>query len=212
VELAPANRDGRPPRRAQGAGRDAGSRWACKASNDGLLDALGRQHTTSQIYRAYELIRAQGFASVNIDHDVCAARARARNNGAPTSPRHCGSRPNHLSTYCLTFEEDTALWIKLSQGKVKLDADKEAAFYVKTWEFSSSRPATPSMRCRTSRAQVTNASTISTPWNMHEWGGARGRRARRSTPGWRAANSSDLALWHADLGRRPPRDPRTGWR
>ena len=32
-----------------------------------LLDALGRQHTPAQIYRAYDLIRARGFASVNLD-------------------------------------------------------------------------------------------------------------------------------------------------
>src|SRR3954463_10104689 len=32
-----------------------------------LLDALGRLHTPAQIYRAYELIRAQGFSSVNLD-------------------------------------------------------------------------------------------------------------------------------------------------
>ena len=32
-----------------------------------LLDALGRQHTREQIYRAYERVRAADFASVNLD-------------------------------------------------------------------------------------------------------------------------------------------------
>ena len=32
-----------------------------------LLEALGRQHTREQIYRAYERIRAVGFRSVNLD-------------------------------------------------------------------------------------------------------------------------------------------------
>lgn len=42
--------------------------------------------------------------------------------------------PDHISTYCLTFEEDTALFVKLSQGKVTLDVEKEAAFYETTWD------------------------------------------------------------------------------
>jgi oxygen-independent coproporphyrinogen-3 oxidase len=42
-------------------------------------------------------------------------------------------KPDHLSTYCLTFEEDTALWVKLSQGRVKLDTEHEARLYEATW-------------------------------------------------------------------------------
>ena len=32
-----------------------------------LLDALGRQHSLDQIYRAYDLVRAADFQSVNLD-------------------------------------------------------------------------------------------------------------------------------------------------
>ena len=42
--------------------------------------------------------------------------------------------PDHISTYCLTFEEDTALWVKLSQGRIRLDPGNEAAMYERTWE------------------------------------------------------------------------------
>ena len=34
--------------------------------------------------------------------------------------------PEHLSTYCLTFEEDTAMYVRLSEGKVELGAEREA--------------------------------------------------------------------------------------
>ena len=43
--------------------------------------------------------------------------------------------PDHLSTYCLTFEEDTAMYVRLSEGKVELDFDREAEFYEKAWSL-----------------------------------------------------------------------------
>lgn len=171
----------------------------------GLLDALGRQHTPAQVYRAYDLIRAQGFASVNLDL-MFALPGQTEAQWQADLAEAVRLAPDHLSTYCLTFEEDTALWVKLSQGKVKLDADKEAAFYVKTWEFLEaagypqyevSNFARPGHQCRH------NLNT----WHMHEWVGL-GPSGASQHAGWRAANPSDLALWHADLaaGRRATAD------
>ncbi len=171
----------------------------------GLLDALGRQHTTAQVYRAYDLIRAAGFASVNLDL-MFALPGQTEAQWRADLTEAVRLAPDHLSTYCLTFEEDTALWVKLSQGKVKLDADKEAAFYLKTWEFLEtvgyaqyevSNFARPGHSCRH------NLNT----WNMHEWVGL-GPSGASQHAGWRAANPADLTLWHADLaaGRRATAD------
>ena len=173
--------------------------------NEGLLDALGRQHTTHQIYRAYELIRAAGFASVNIDL-MFALPGQTEEQWRADLTEALRLAPDHLSTYCLTFEEDTALWIKLSQGKVKLDADKEAAFYVKTWEFLESSGYAQyevSNFARKGHQCVHNLNT----WNMHEWVGL-GPSGASQHAGWRSANPSDLTLWHADLaaGRRANTD------
>jgi oxygen-independent coproporphyrinogen III oxidase len=171
----------------------------------GMLDALGRQHTTAQVYRAYELIRAQGFASVNLDlmfalPNQTAAQWRADLDEAVRLA------PDHISTYCLTFEEDTALWVKLSQGKVKLDADKEAAFYRNTWDYLGaagypqyevSNFARPGHACRH------NLNT----WHMHEWVGL-GPSAASQQGGWRSSNPPDLARWLDDVaaGRRATAD------
>jgi oxygen-independent coproporphyrinogen-3 oxidase len=161
-----------------------------------LLDALGRQHTTEQVYRAYDLIRGAGFASVNLDL-MFALPGQTEEQWRADLTEMLRLAPDHLSTYCLTFEEDTALWIKLSQGKVKLDADKEAAFYEKTWEFLESSGyaqyevsnfARPGHQCRH------NLNT----WNMHEWVGL-GPSAASQHAGWRAANPPDLTQWHADV-------------
>ena len=173
--------------------------------DDALLDALGRQHTTNQIYRAYDLIRGAGFASVNLDL-MFALPGQTEEQWRADLTEVLRLAPDHLSTYCLTFEEDTALWIKLSQGKVKLDADKEAAFYVKTWEFldtSGYAQYEVSNFARKGHQCVHNLNT----WNMHEWVGL-GPSGASQHAGWRAANPSDLTLWHADLdaGRRAATD------
>ena len=171
----------------------------------GLLDALGRQHTANQIYRAYDLIRAEGFASVNLDL-MFALPGQSEEQWRADLTEALRLAPDHLSTYCLTFEEDTALWIKLSQGKVKLDADKEAAFYVKTWEFLESSGYAQYEVSNFARKGHQCAHNLNT-WNMHEWVGL-GPSGASQHAGWRAANPSDLAQWHADLaaGRRATAD------
>lgn len=170
-----------------------------------LLEALGRLHTKEQILRAYDRVRAADFASVNLDlmfalpgqtgaeweADVRAAVALA---------------PDHLSTYCLTFEEDTALWVKLSQGRVKLDPEHEAKLYESTWlqlaaagyqQYEVANFARPGHACRH------NLNT----WHMHEWIGL-GPSAASQHAGWRGANVSDLDRWLAHLagGRRVTED------
>jgi oxygen-independent coproporphyrinogen-3 oxidase len=173
--------------------------------NDGLLDALGRQHTPAQVYRAYELIRAQGFASVNLDL-MFALPGQTEEQWRADLDEAMRLAPDHLSTYCLTFEEDTALWVKLSQGKVKLDADKEALFYQRTWDYLAaagyaqyevSNFARPNHACRH------NLNT----WAMHEWVGL-GPSAASQHDGWRAANPADLGQWLGDVaaGRRATSD------
>jgi oxygen-independent coproporphyrinogen-3 oxidase len=163
-----------------------------------LLDALGRQHTREQIFQAYERIRAVGFASVNLDlmfalpgQDEAAWLSDVR--------QAVELAPDHLSTYCLTFEEDTALWVKLSQGKVKLNPEREAQLYEMTWaeldqagyaQYEISNFARPGHAC------IHNLNT----WRMHEWIGL-GPSAASQFAGYRGANIADLEEWLARVGR-----------
>ena len=173
--------------------------------NDTLLDALGRQHTPAQIYRAYELLRTEGFASVNLDL-MFALPNQTEAQWRADLDQALRLAPDHLSTYCLTFEEDTAMWIKLSQGKVKLDPDKEAAFYLHTWEYLGaagyaqyevSNFARPGHQC------LHNVNT----WSMQEWVGL-GPSAASQQAGLRSSNPADLAKWLDDVaaGRRATAD------
>jgi len=170
-----------------------------------LLDALGRQHTPAQVYRAYDLIRGQGFPSVNLDL-MFALPNQTETQWHQDLAEALRLAPDHLSTYCLTFEEDTALWVKLSQGKVKLDVDKEAVFYRGTWDFLEAagfRQYEISNFARPGHACRHNLNT----WNMHEWVGL-GPSAASQHDAWRSSNPADLTRWHADIdgGRRAMTD------
>ncbi len=101
--------------------------------DDVTLDALGRRHSPKQIMEAWELIEAAGFASRNLDL-IFAIPGQDEKRWTDDLHRAMSLKPDHLSTYCLTFEEDTAMFVKLSQGKVKIDRELEARLYRRTWE------------------------------------------------------------------------------
>ena len=101
--------------------------------DDVTLDALGRRHSPKQIMEAWELIEAAGFASRNLDL-IFAIPGQDEKRWTDDLYRAMELKPDHLSTYCLTFEEDTAMFVKLSQGKVKIDRELEAFLYRLTWE------------------------------------------------------------------------------
>lgn len=163
-----------------------------------LLEALGRAHTPSQVRRAYDRIRSAGFANVNLDlMFALPGQSEAEWEGDLAEALALG--PEHLSTYCLTFEEDTALWVKLAQGRVRLDPAREERLYRSTWsrlaeagfeQYEISNFARPGRACRH------NLNT----WLMHEWIGL-GPSAASQQGGWRGANPPDLRLWLSRLGQ-----------
>ena len=163
-----------------------------------LLDALGRQHTREQALRAYALGREAGFPSVSLDL-MFALPGQTEKEWLDDLAEAIALGPDHISTYCLTFEEDTALWVKLSQGKVKRSEDREAELYLSTWkclaeagygQYEVSNFARPGHACRH------NLNT----WRMHEWIGL-GPSAASQHAGLRGTNISDLRVWRGGGGR-----------
>lgn len=198
VELAPAS----VTRERLSALRDAGVTrvsMGVQSFQPALLDALGRAHTREQIHRAHEHIRAANFPSVNLDL-MFALPGQTAEEWAADVREAVALAPDHLSTYCLTFEEDTALWVKLSQGRVKLDPEHEAQLYESTWaqlaaagyaQYEVSNFARPGHAC------LHNFNT----WHMHEWIGL-GPSAASQHAGWRGANVADLDKWAAHVENR----------
>jgi oxygen-independent coproporphyrinogen-3 oxidase len=163
-----------------------------------LLEGLGRQHTREQIYRAHALIADAGFRSVNLDL-MFALPGQDEAAWLEDLAKAVALKPDHISTYCLTFEEDTKLWVKLSQGNVKLDTEREAQLYERTWaeldvagyaQYEISNFARPGHACQH------NVNT----WRMHSWVGL-GPSAASQYAGGRGTNIADLEKWLTGLER-----------
>lgn len=157
-----------------------------------LMKELGRDHEVDRALKAYQLIREAGFLSVNIDL-LFGAPGQSLAMWEEDLMKAVQLDPDHISTYCLTFEEDTALFVKLSEGKVKIDPEKEAAFYETAWEFlpqqgfpqyEVSNYAKPGKTC------LHNLST----WAMNDWVGY-GPSAASQVGGVRRKNLANLEEW-----------------
>ena len=165
------------------------------------LEALGRRHSLKQVMDAWGLVREAGFASVNLDLIFAVpGQDDARWEADLREAVRLG--PDHISTYCLTFEEDTAMFVKLSKGKVRIDRDLETRLYRRTWsvledsgyaQYEISNFSRPGHECRHNLAT----------WDMGEWVGF-GPSAASQHAGRRWANVSDLDGWAKGVANRAP--------
>lgn len=167
-----------------------------------LLNSLGRLHNPKQIYTAWDRVQEAGFQQTNLDL-MFAIPNQTIEQWESDIREAARLGPSHLSTYCLTFEEDTALYVKLSQGKVSIDEDKELRFYERGWEllaelgyeqYEISNFAKPDSQC------VHNVNT----WKMREWIGC-GPSAASQFAGERYQRPANLSEWCGalELGEQP---------
>jgi len=163
-----------------------------------LLDGLGRQHTREQVLKAYERVRAADFSSVNLDL-MFALPGQDAAAWALDLETAIALAPDHLSTYCLTFEEDTKLWVKLSKGQVKLDPEHEARLYERTWDTLAEAGYAQYEVSNFARPGHVCSHNLNT-WRMHEWIGI-GPSAAGQHDGVRGANTADLEKWAAGVAR-----------
>lgn len=163
-----------------------------------LLDAMGRRSSREAIHAAYVRLREHGFANVNLDL-IFAFPGQTLEEWESDLREAADLGPDHLSTYCLTFEEDTALWAKLANGEFSLDEEKEAEFFRVAENILEPRGLIKyetSNYARTGRECRHNLNT----WRMSEWVGV-GPAAASQFRGLRCANPAGLEEWLEDLGR-----------
>jgi oxygen-independent coproporphyrinogen-3 oxidase len=99
--------------------------------DDALLRTLGRTHTAAQAERSYAVLRAAGFANVNIDL-MFAVPGQTEAQWLATLAKTLELQPDHISTYCLTYEEDTEYFQKLGAGEFTQDDDRDARLFEQT--------------------------------------------------------------------------------
>jgi oxygen-independent coproporphyrinogen-3 oxidase len=81
------------------------------------LAVLERKTDAAQATRAFQLARSMGMRNVSIDL-IYAVPFQSRESWIETLGRALALGPDHVSTYCLTFEEGTLLWRRRAQGRV----------------------------------------------------------------------------------------------
>jgi len=87
------------------------------------LAVLERRTDAAQATRAFGLARSMGMPNVSIDL-IYAVPFQSRESWLETLRRGVALGPDHISTYCLTFEEGTLLWRRRAEGRVpEVDSD-----------------------------------------------------------------------------------------
>ena len=121
------------------------------------LRFLDRLHSAERAEAALSEIRAAGFENVNLDliYGLPQQRFETWQN---TLERVVAWRPEHLSCYALTVEEDTPLAARVAAGAV-VEADPDVVAEIATWtaqrltsagyeHYETSNYALPGRQCR----------------------------------------------------------------
>ncbi len=99
-----------------------------------MLRLLGRQHAPEDIAGTCELLREHGFTNINIDL-MFALPGQSELKWISTIEAALACKPNHVSAYALTYEEDTPFFEKLQKGEWRQDEDREIAMFTRTREM-----------------------------------------------------------------------------
>jgi oxygen-independent coproporphyrinogen III oxidase len=96
-----------------------------------LLKLLGREHNAQQGEESLRTLRAAGFTNINIDL-MFGLPGQIPDQWRATLERTIALQPEHISTYCLTYEEDTEFFMRHAQGEFRQDANADADFFEMT--------------------------------------------------------------------------------
>jgi len=99
--------------------------------DDELLKLLGRDHNARQAEESFWVLRAAGFANINVDL-MFGLPGQTAEQWRSTLEKTIALRPEHISAYCLTYEEDTEFFLRQSRGELKASPDADADFFEMT--------------------------------------------------------------------------------
>jgi len=96
--------------------------------DDGLLQLLGREHSAAQAEQSFHLLRGAGFTNINIDL-MFGLPGQTIEQWKLTLEKTIALGPDHISAYCLTYEEDTEFFLRHARGEFRQYADADADFF-----------------------------------------------------------------------------------
>ena len=87
---------------------------------ESLLDRLGRIHSRKMVFDSYDLLRKAGFQNINLDL-MFAIPGQTVEIWRKTLKEIIALQPEHISSYEVTYEEDTPLYHQLQAGEFDVD-------------------------------------------------------------------------------------------
>jgi oxygen-independent coproporphyrinogen-3 oxidase len=95
--------------------------------DDELLKLLDREHNAAQAEASFQVLRDGGFTNLNIDL-MFGLPGQTLAQWEDTLKKTIALEPEHISTYCLTYEEGTEFFARQVRGEFREDADSDARF------------------------------------------------------------------------------------
>jgi len=96
-----------------------------------LLKLLGREHNAQQAEQSFQILRNAGFRNINVDL-MFGLPGQTGDQWRATLEKTIALEPEHISTYCLTYEEDTEFFLRHVRGEFRQNADADAEFFEMT--------------------------------------------------------------------------------
>jgi oxygen-independent coproporphyrinogen-3 oxidase len=93
-----------------------------------LLKTLGRVHSGTQAARSYAILREAGVPNVNLDL-IFGIPGQTRAQWIESLHRTVELAPDHISAYCLTYEEDTEFFERFQRGEMGPQVDRDSDFF-----------------------------------------------------------------------------------
>src|SRR5947199_10696147 len=90
-----------------------------------LLKLLGREHEAVQAEESFHIFRSAGFSNISVDL-MFALPGQTETQWRGSLQKTIALQPEHISTYCLTYEEDTEFLARFARGEFAVNDETEA--------------------------------------------------------------------------------------
>jgi len=99
--------------------------------DDSLLKVLGREHDAKQAQQSFRILRDAGFSNINVDL-MFGLPGQTAEQWKATLETTIALEPEHVSAYCLTYEEDTEFFLRQARGELRANPESDASFFEMT--------------------------------------------------------------------------------
>lgn len=101
-----------------------------------LLKVLGRVHDAEQVRRSFAILRSAGYDNLNLDL-IYGVPGQTLAQWEDSLRQTIDLGPEHISAYCLTYEEDTEYFERLQRGEFRENTGQDAGFFERGVELLS---------------------------------------------------------------------------